>query len=121
MLCSDYDGYGNYPSAKQSPRACTLGQQNWSYHAQGLMRLNKINHWRGWGTNNAIARATWQENIGGKAKVQVRLYRLRQCGRPDLYARKVTHIRWNQKIHTRSIITVKLPTHGGLDERVRRA
>jgi hypothetical protein len=111
VLCSDYDGYGNHPLAKFSPRTCVLGQQNWRYHAQGFMSLGKINGWQGWGTSSATARATWYENMGLKAKVHLRLYRLRQVGESLVYTRaKVTHVRWNHKPHTGRSITVKLPT-----------
>jgi hypothetical protein len=113
LLCSDYDGDGNYPHAERSPRTCTLGQQNWRIHADGFMGLGKINHWRGWGTNKATARATWYENMGLRAQVNLRLYRLRLAGDELIYTRaKVTHIRWNHKLHTRRSVTVKLPTHG---------
>jgi hypothetical protein len=108
VMCSDYDGDGNYPAAKARPRTCTLGQQNWTYHAQGFVGLRKI-HWRQWGKSAATARAVWRENMGEWAKVRVRFYRLRPVGSYRVYTRAKVHVLWSTW-GRRNTFTVKLPT-----------
>jgi|tagenome__1003787_1003787.scaffolds.fasta_scaffold20977140_4 hypothetical protein len=112
VMCSSYDGYGNYPSARFKPSTCTLGQQNWSYHAQGFMALKQM-RWRQWGKRTATARAIWRENMGYSATVRVKFYRLRDVDGYWVYTRAgVRVLRANWSGGPRNI-TVKLPTHEG--------
>lgn len=77
---------GNIAYRTQEPKRCSIWRSNWS-HAQSASFIKA--RWRGWGKPQATARATLVYNMGYRASVRVRAYRLRlDCtGRFFVYTR----------------------------------
>jgi hypothetical protein len=87
LTCNEWDRWGdNIAYLTKRPRRCSIWRENWS-HAQSASFIKA--RWQSWGKPVARARATLVYNMGYRARVRVKAYRLRfDCtGRHRMYTR----------------------------------
>jgi hypothetical protein len=75
LVCNRWTRHGtNIAYRTRGPRRCSIWRSNWA-HYQSASFIKA--HWHGWGKARATAHATLIYNMGYRARVRVRAYRLR--------------------------------------------
>jgi hypothetical protein len=87
LICNRWDFSGeNIPYRTNRPRRCSIWRENWAHYQSASFIKAR---WRGWGRLVAPARGTLTYNMGYRAPVRIKAYRLRfDCtGRYRVYTR----------------------------------
>jgi hypothetical protein len=75
LICNRWDRRGeNIAYRTRKPKRCSIWRSNWAHYQSASFIKAR---WRGWGKPRATARATLVYNMGYRARVRVRAYRLR--------------------------------------------
>jgi hypothetical protein len=90
---------------RTKPRSCTLGGR-FGYQQATIKRI----HWRSWGGSSAYGRGILRDNMGFRARVRFKLYRLDHWeeqfylyrrARGTTYPKGQAPIRWRMKLPLR--------------------
>jgi hypothetical protein len=87
LFCNRWESSGeNVPYTTMRPRHCSIWREHWAHYQSASFVKAR---WRSWGKPVARARATLTYNMGYRARVRVKAYRLRfDCtGRFRVYTR----------------------------------